>query len=326
MADGQARAHGRSADRPSDIPKAGWWEILKRVKENIGRYEINVVSAGVAFNEFLALFPAIIAAVSVYGLVADPETVERQMNAMAGLLPADVQEILSEQLHSVATASGGALGWSLVISVLLALWAATRGIRGIMSGLNIVYGEEESRGFFAYNLTALGLTLAAIVFGIVALSLIAAMPALEPFLPFGEPVNTVVMWLRWPLLAVFVVVGLAVVYRYGPSRDRPRWRWVSWGAMAGAVLWLIGSGLFSLYVSRFGDFNETYGSMAAVAVALLWFQLTAFAVLLGALIDAELEHQTERDTTVGQPKPMGQRGAQVADTPPPQRPQGGRKR
>lgn len=325
MADGQARAHGRSANRPSEIPKAGWWEILKRVKDNIGRYEINLVSAGISFNEFLAIFPAIIAAISVYGLVADPATVERQVGALGGFLPADVQAILFEQLHSVASASGGALGWSLVLSVLLALWAATRGIKGLMSGLNIVYGEDESRGFLAYNLTALGLTVAAIIFGIVALGMIAAMPALSQFLPFGDLGRTIAMWLRWPLLAVFVVVGMAFVYRYGPSRERPKWRWVSWGAATGAVLWLIGSALFSFYVSNFGNFNETYGSMAAVVVALLWFQLTAFATLLGALLDAELEQQTERDTTSGQAQPMGQRGARVADTPPPKRAQGGRR-
>lgn len=325
MADGQAQAHGRSANRPSEIPKAGWWEILKRVKDNIGSYEINLVSAGIAFNEFLALFPAIIAAISVYGLMADPATVERQVGQLGGFLPADVQAILFEQLNSVATASGGALGWALILSILLALWAATRGIKGLMAGLNIVYGEEESRGFFAYNLTALGMTLAAIIFGIIALGLIAAMPALSQFLPFGDLGRTIAMWLRWPVLAVFVVVGFAFIYRYGPSRERPKWRWVSWGALIGAVLWLIGSALFSLYVSRFGDFNETYGSMAAVAVALLWFQLTAFATLLGALVDAELEQQTGRDTTSGQAQPMGQRGARVADTPPPKRSQGGRR-
>lgn len=320
MADGHAHgAHGRSADRPSDIPKAGWREVLKRVYENIGRYEVNVVSAGIAFNAFLALFPAIIAAVSVYGLVADPQTVERQVSQLGAFLPKDLQGILFEQMHSVATASGGALGWSLALSVVLALWAAGRGTRGLISGLNIVYGEDESRGVLAYNLTVLGVTVAAIVFAVVALGLIAALPALRGFLPFGDLLGTVLMWLRWPLLAVFVMAGLAAIYRYAPSREQPKWRWVSWGAALAAVLWLVGSALFSLYVSQFGNFNETYGSIAAVAVALLWFQLTAFAVLLGALLDAELEHQTERDTTTGGRQPMGRRGAQVADTPPPGR-------
>jgi membrane protein len=309
-----ARVHGHHADRPSDIPKAGWWDVLKRVKNNISHYDLEVVSAGVAFNEFFALFPALAAAVSLYGLVAEPATVQSQMQAIAGFLPADMKGLVGDQLTAVAGAGSGALGWSLAISLLLALWGATRGMKGMISGLNIVYDEDESRGFFRYNLTALGLTFAAIVFGLVALGLVAALPALDHLLPFGEIGKMIVAILRWPLLAAFVVVGLAVVYRYAPSRDVPRWRWVSWGAVVATALWLVGSGLFSLYVSRFGSFNETYGSMAAVAVTLLWFQLTSFVVLLGALLDAEMEQQTARDTTAGPEQPMGQRGAKVADS------------
>lgn len=311
---GRAEAHGRHADRPSDIPRQGWFDILRRMKDDIGKYELSVVSAGIAFNEFFALFPALAAAISLYGLVADPATVERQMAVLGGFLPGDVQRLVGEQLHGLAGGSEGALGVSLVIAVLVALWGATRGVKGLMSGLNIVYGEDEKRGFLAYNLVALGLTLAAIVFGLIALALIAAVPPLLDFLPVGDAVKSLLSAVRWPLLAVFMLVGLAVTYRYAPSRDTPRWRWVSWGAVLAAVLWLAGSGLFSLYAARFGNFNETYGSMAAVAVTLLWFQLTSFVVLLGALLDAEMEHQTARDTTEGPERPMGMRGARVADT------------
>lgn len=310
----QTRVHGRNADRPSDIPKAGWWQVLKRVKDNVTAYDVEVVSAGIAFNEFFALFPAIAAAVSLYGLVAEPETVQAQMQAIAGFLPGDVKNLVGEQLNAVAGAGSGALGWSLAISLLLALWGATRGMKGMISGLNIVYGEDEKRGFFRYNLTALGLTFAAIVFGLVALGLVAALPAIDHLLPFGDLGKLIVSVIRWPLLGLFMVAGLAAVYRYAPSRDAPRWRWVSWGAVLAAALWLVGSGLFSLYVSRFGSFNETYGSMAAVAVTLLWFQLTSFVVLLGALVDAEMERQTARDTTAGPEQPMGKRGARVADS------------
>ncbi|MGE5545740.1 MAG: YihY/virulence factor BrkB family protein [Solirubrobacterales bacterium] len=318
MATGHARARGREADRPSDIPRAGWFDIFKRVWQNVGHYEVSVISAGIAFNEFFALFPALAAAVSLYGLIADPATVARHLSLLAGVLPTDMQNLLGDQLKSVTSSSNSTLGWSLFISLALALWGATRGIKGVITGLNIVYGEDEKRGFFRLSATALGLTLAAIVFGLVALALIAAVPALEGFLPFGELGKAVASALRWPLLAIFLMIGLAVVYRYAPSRDEPRWRWVSWGAAIAAALWLIGSGLFSLYVARFGKFNETYGSMAAVAVMLLWFQLTAFVVLLGALLDAEMEHQTARDTTAGPEQPMGRRGARVADTLPPE--------
>lgn len=305
---------GREADKPSEIPKAGWMDIGKRVWADISRFEVSVVSAGVAFNEFFALFPALAAGVSLYGLVADPATVDRQLGILAGFMPADVHSLIAGQLEGLTRASEGALGVSLVIAIAIALWGATRGVKGLMSGLNIVYQEPEQRGFLNYNLTALGLTLGAIVFGLVALAMVAAVPALLKFLPVGETIQNLLSFLRWPLLAVFVLIGLAVVYRYAPSRDRPQWRWVSWGAVVAAALWLIGSGLFSLYAARFGDFNKTYGSMAAVAVTLLWFQLTSFVVLLGGLINAEMEHQTAKDTTEGAERPLGQRGAKMADT------------
>lgn len=310
----QAEARGRSADRPRDIPKAGWFDIVRRMWAGLSRYEVSVISAGIAFNEFFALFPALAAAISLYGLIADPVQVERQLSVLSGFLPADVTSLVSEQLHGLARASEGTLGVSLLVSVAIALWGATRGVKGLMSGLNIVYAEDEKRGFVAYNVTALALTLGAIVFGLVALALVAALPPLLQVLPIEDWMRSLLSALRWPLLAGFVLVGLAIIYRVAPSRDAPRWRWVSWGAVAATVLWLAGSGLFSLYAARFGDFNKTYGSMAAVAVTLLWFQLTSFVVLLGGLLDAEMEHQTKSDTTAGPERPMGERGARMADT------------
>ncbi|MGE5476062.1 MAG: YihY/virulence factor BrkB family protein [Bacteroidales bacterium] len=309
-----ASAHGRHADRPQEIPKAGWFDIVRRIWDNLTRYEVSVISAGIAFNEFFALFPALAAGISLYGLIADPGQVEKQVAVLSGFLPGDVAKLVSEQLHGLTSASGGTLGLSLLVSLAVALWGATRGVKGLISGLNIVYGETEKRGFVVYNLTALGLTFGAIVFGLLALTMVALVPPLLQLLPVGEGLRSLLSALRWPLLAVFVLVGLAVIYRMAPSRDRPRWRWVTWGAVVATLLWLAGSGLFSLYAARFGDFNKTYGSMAAVAVTLLWFQLTAFVVLLGALLDAEMEHQTARDTTEGPERPMGERGARVADT------------
>jgi membrane protein len=304
---------GHSADRPSEIPKAGWWDVLLRVKARIGDASLGVVSAGVAFNEFFALFPALVAAVSVYGLVADAATVEAQMAALTDVLPAQAREVIAGQLRSIAGAPSPSLGLSTVISLLVALWGAARGIKAMIEGLNLAYDENEKRGFFRLNLTAVGFTFAAVVFGAAALTLVAGLPVIIGLLPLGDAGRLLVSLLRWPLLAMFLLAGLAVVYRYGPSRERPRWRWVSWGAALAAVLWLVGSAAFSLYVANFGKLNETYGSMAAVAVLLLWFQLTSFVVLLGALLDAELEHQTARDTTEGPPRPLGRRGARMAD-------------
>jgi membrane protein len=307
-------SRGREADRPSEIPKAGWLDVLARVWGGIGALNLGMVAAGVAFSEFFALFPALAAAVSLYGLLADPATVESQMGALGGVLPGDVAGLVRGQMQQLAGSSGGSLGLSFGVAVVVALWGATSGVKALITGLDIVYREEEKRGFLRLNLLALGLTLAAIVFGLVALALVAGLPAVLGFLPLGEAGKTIASVLRWPLLAVLVLGALVVVYRYGPSRDRARWRWVSWGAAAAALLWLAGSALFSLYVGHFGQFNKTYGSFAAVAVLLLWFELTAFSVLLGGLLDAELERQTRRDSTTGEPEPMGRRGARAADT------------
>ncbi|MGE5504789.1 MAG: YihY/virulence factor BrkB family protein [Actinomycetota bacterium] len=309
-----ADTHGRTADRPSEIPKAGWWDIVLRMKDAVVECNLDVVSAGIAFNEFFALFPALLAAVSLYGLIADPSTAEHHMSAVAGVLPGEAQSIITDQLRQIAGAGGGKLGLSLAISVLVALWGATRGVKALIEGLNIVYREDEKRGFLALNGAAIALTVAALVFGLVALVLIAGLPAVIDLLPLGGLAKLAVAIARWPLLALFLLAGLAVIYRYAPSRDRPRWRWVSWGAVLAALVWLAGSALFSVYVANFGKYNQSYGSLAAVAVLLLWFQLTSFSVLLGALLDAELEHQTTRDTTTGPERPLGERGAHVADT------------
>jgi membrane protein len=314
MASRAQDTRGREAARPREIPKEGWFDIARRVWADIEHYDVSVISAGIAFNEFFALFPALAAAISLYGLIADPGQVEKLLATLGGFLPGDVSTLLGEQLKGLTEKSGGALGLSLFISLAVALWGATRGIKGLISGLNIVYGEDERRGFVKLNAMALGLTLGAIVFGLMALTMVAAVPPLLQVLPLGDFMKSLLSALRWPVLAVFVLVGLSIVYRYAPSRETPRWRWVTWGAVLATVLWLVGSGLFSLYAARFGNFNKTYGSMAAVAVTLLWFQLTSFVVLLGALLDAEMEHQTARDTTTGPERPMGQRGASMADT------------
>ena len=218
---------GRTADRPSDIPKAGWWDVLTRVKQRIGDTNLDVMAAGVAFNEFFALFPALVAAVSVYGLMASPATVEAQMAAIAGFVPEQGRAIITDQLKSITSASSGTLGLSTVLSVLVALWGATRGIKAMIQGLNLVYDEPEKRGFIALSLTALVFTLAAMLFGVAALVLVAGLPAIVGLLPLGDLGKLAASLMRWPLLAAILLAGLAVVYRYAPSRDRPRWRWVS---------------------------------------------------------------------------------------------------
>lgn len=317
-AKGQQEAErGRLAERPQEIPAPGWRDILLRVWGKIGELNLSMFAAGVAYYGLFAIFPALVAAVSIYGLVADPADVERQVGALSGVLPQEAANLITGQLHRISATSSDALSVGLLGGVLLALWSAASGVKALITALNVSYDESERRGFLHLNAVALLLTLGAIVFAVLSLALIVALPALLGNLGIGglgEIGRIVISVSRWPVLALVILLGLAVLYRYGPSRDQPRWRWVSWGAAVAAVLWLVASALFSFYVSNFGNYNKTYGSIGAVVILLLWFYLTAFIVLLGAALNAEMEHQTKKDTTKGQPEPLGKRRAHVADT------------
>ncbi len=314
MARQDAALHGRSAERPRDIPRTGWRDIALRVKDEIAEDNLSMIAAGVAFYLFFAMVPALAAVVSIYGLVADPEQVQEQIQALSGMLPPEAATIIQEQLQQVAGAAPGALSAGAAFSLLLTLWSVNKGTKALIEALNIVYDEHEQRGFIKLNLVSLALTLGILVFVVVTLALVAVLPALIGMLGLPDIVQALARWLRWPILAVVFMVVLAALYRYAPSRDAPKWRWVSPGAVAATVLWIIGSGLLSWYISNFGNYNETYGSLGAVMILMLWFWLSAFIILLGAEVNAEMEHQTERDTTRGEHRPMGQREAHVADT------------
>lgn len=305
---------GRSADRPGQIPRPGWRDILMRVKSEQKKDNLSIVAAGVAFYTLLAIFPALGAMVSLYGLVADPADVQRQLESIGHLLPPQAFQILDQQLSQIVAQSGGALGVGAALGILISLWSAAKGMKAMIAALNITYDEKEGRGFFKLNALALLLTLGALLFVLLSLALIVALPVLFGNLGLPGALVLLISFLRWPLLAACVVVALALLYRFAPNRDRPRMRWVSWGSVLATVLWIAVSVLFSLYVSNFGNYNETYGSMGAVIILLMWFFLTAYIFLLGAEFNAEMEHQTARDTTRGEARPMGERGARMADT------------
>jgi membrane protein len=313
-AESRGTERGRSAERPSELPAAGWRDILWRVWAEMTEDNLSLVAAGVAFYGLLAIFPGIAAAVSIYGLIVDPQTVGEQMSDMSQVLPQESRGIIEEQLTRVTSSGSTALGLGAILGLLLALWSANKGTQALITALNIVYDEQEKRGFIWLNVISLALTLGIILFMIICLAAIAALPALIGSLALPKMVQQLAIWLRWPILGIAFVIALAVLYRYAPSRDEPRWRWVSWGAVLATIVWLIGCGLFSWYVSNFGSYNETYGSLGAVAVLMMWLWLSALIVLLGAELNAEMEHQTERDTTRGPEKPIGRRGAYVADT------------
>jgi membrane protein len=316
MAD-EATTHsesGREAERPRELGARGWRDTLVRVRREAKRDNLSIVGAGVAYFAFLAIFPALGALVSLYGLVADPAQVEQQVSSLRGVLPAAAVDLVGSQLHRLAGGSTGALSWGLALSVALALWSANKGVKALVQGLNIAYDEDEDRSWIKRVATTLGLTLGGIVAGALAIALVVALPAVLGFVGLGSSARLAVEIVRWIVIVALLIVALAVVYRFGPARDAPRWRWISPGAVVAAVLWLIGSVLFSIYVSRFGSYAETYGALGAVVILLIWFYLTAFVVLLGAELNAEAERQTRRDTTKGPSRPMGTRGAQAANT------------
>jgi membrane protein len=315
LADGRTRNDdGRDAARPSDIPKAGWKQIGKRVVASLKRDHVSLLAAGVAFKALLALFPAIIAGISLWGLVADPATVTRQIETITDALPDDAASLIGDQMETVAGGESSTLGLALIVSILIALWSASGGMAGLIEGINAAYDEVDRRKFPVKRGLALLLTVGAIIALLVAVGLIAVLPALLGVLGLGQVGELAVRIGTWPLLGALAIGGLALLYKVAPDRDDPQFRWTSWGAGVATLLWLLGSGAFTLYVENFGDFGATYGTFAGIIVLMLWLMLSSFIVLLGAEINAEMERQTHRDTTVGDPRPMGRRGADAADT------------
>jgi membrane protein len=286
----------------------------KRTWNEIGEDNISHLAAGVGFYALIAIFPAFAALVALYGLIANPADVEQHTALLSTFLPAEALKLLTDALHNLVTKEKSGLSFGLILGVLLAIWSARVGTGALMTALNMAYGEREKRNFVWFNLVALALTGGLVLFGIIAIFTVAVIPVVLKFLPLPERSIEIISVVRWPVLFVLVMLALAVIYRVAPSREKPRWQWVSPGAVAATVLWVIGSAIFSLYVGRFGSYDETYGSLGAVIVLLLWFWLTSYIILAGAELNAELEHQTARDTTTGRPRPMGARGARMADT------------
>ncbi|MGY1774036.1 YihY/virulence factor BrkB family protein [Blastococcus sp. SYSU D00813] len=305
---------GLHAEKPTQIPARGWKQIVKRAWAEHNADNMPIIAGGVAFFAFLAIFPALIATISIYGLVASPETVARQVEDLADQLPASAADLIGEQLTEITQNSGGALSFGLAVSVLGALWSASGGTGNVVTAVNLAYDEVETRGFIKRKALALGLTLGAIVFVLVTFTLVAVVPAVIDTLPLGVVGTILAQVLRWVLLLGVFAGSLAVLYRVAPDRDAPKLRWVSLGAVVVTLIWALVSLGFSIYVNNFGSYDKTYGAIAGVIVLMLWLYLTCYLVLLGAEINSEAEHQTAEDTTEGEPQPMGRRGAEMADT------------
>lgn len=307
---------GRDADKPTEIPAKGWRQVLVRGWKEAQSDQVPLMAGGVAFFGFLALFPAMIASVLLYGLLVDPATVTEQMASLGDALPSQAREILTEQLQSLTSTSESALGIGVVVSLALALWSASGGIGNLITAINTAYDEEEERGFIKRKLLALGLTLAAVLFLFVIIALVAVAPAVPDSLVGSGPIRWLLEALRWALLFALIAAALAILYRTSPDRDAPKMRWVSVGAVIATLGWVLASLGFSLYVDNFSSYGKTYGALAGVVVLMLWLWISAYAVLLGAEINAESEQQTIRDSTKGPERPLGQRDAVKADSVP----------
>ena len=306
---------GRGAASPFAMPAAGWKDVLLRTWKEAGDDNVGLVSAGVAFYGFLALVPLIGAVVLSYGLVASPDSVVRNMNNLTSVMPADAAKLIGEQLMNVVKTSGTKKGFGLLLALALALFGARNGAASIITALNIVYEEKETRSFIRLNLLALAITAAAVIVAILALVAIAALGHLDTLFP-GAPGFVLVLGklLSYGLVGLAGAAGAATLYRYAPNRDAARWIWLTPGSVAAAVLWLLLTIGFGIYVANFGNYNATYGSLGAVVVMLTWLYLSSYVLLLCAELNSELEHQTARDTTTGPDRPLGVRSARVADT------------
>jgi len=308
------RGVGHRAASPAQIPARGWWQVLKRVGQKTSDDRLMTEAAGITFYALLALFPALAALVSLYGLFADPHTVETTLRSLEDVLPGGGAQIITAQVHSLAAKSGTALSFGLVIGLATSLWSTNSGTKSLFDALNVVYEEKETRSYVRRTLLSMAFTLAGLVFILLALAALVVLPAVLGVVGLRDAVEALVRWLRWPLLLVVMTVILSAVYRFGPDRRHARWQWLSWGSVMASVVWVAFSLLFSWYVAGFGNYDKTYGSLGAAIGFMTWIWLSATIVLVGAELNAELEHQTARDTTVGAPKPMGERGATKADT------------
>jgi membrane protein len=309
----EAELPGVHAEKPTQIPWAGWKQILKRAWAENKADNMPIIAGGVAFFGFLSAFPALIATISIYGLVSSPAEVTQQIEDLSAQLPQEAQKLLEQQLTSIASNSGGALSFGLVVSILAALWSASGGVGNLITAINLAYDEVDARNAVKKKLMSLGMTLGAIVFVLITFTLVAVVPSVLEALPLGVVGTVLAQVVRWGLLLGVFTGSLAFLYRVAPDRDNPRLEWVSLGSVIVTVIWVVVSVGFSIYVDNFGSYDKTYGAIAGVIVLMLWLYLTCFLVLLGAEINSEAEHQTAHDTTEGPPQPMGARNATMAD-------------
>jgi membrane protein len=310
----QERGRGRGATHPFQIPWRGWRDIIWRTYKEMQSDRLLSIAGGVSFFALLAIFPAITALVSAYGMFFNPATITNNLNFAGDVVPGNVLSIVQEQATRIAANSNRTLSVGLIVGILVSLWSAMSGIKAMIDALNVIYEQQDSRSFFKLNLVALMFTLIGYAAFLLAAAAVLFVPLMFSFIGLESVTATVARFVRWPALCLILLIGLALLYRYGPDRRTARWQWVSVGSVFAAVTWIAASYLFSWYLASFANYNATYGSLGAVIGLMMWLWISTIVVLLGAELNAEIEHQTARDSTTGQEKPLGARGAVMADT------------
>ncbi|EKE44536.1 hypothetical protein OCGS_1374 [Oceaniovalibus guishaninsula JLT2003] len=294
------------------LSRRKWWDAVKAVYMEMNDNNLGLISAGIAFYAMLAIFPTVAGLIAIWGFFADPSEVSMQLHLLRGIIPEQAYRILDNQVTSLITANTSTLGWATAASLALALWSSRAGVEAMTRGLNAIYRERNRLGLRQWT-AAFGITFLLMGVALVALASVVILPIVLAVLPLGPLTSWLIASVRWIVALSVIVVALGVVYRYGPNRRGARPGWLTPGAMVAVVVWGAVSWGFSFYLSNFGRYNEIYGALGAFIALLMWLYFSAFSVLLGASLNAELELRTREDSTIGPDRPMGERKAYVAD-------------
>ena len=311
---GDEGGRGRHAVAPWQIPWKGWKDILLRTYEQMNDDRLLAVAAGVVFYGLLALFPAITALVSSYALFAKGSTINEHLSSLGTLLPGGAMDIVRDQVDRVLAKGDVKLGTAFLFSLLLAVWSANGGMKAVIDALNVAYEEKEERGFLRLNAVSLAFTFGGLIATLVAIGAIVALPLILAAIGLNSVTDAIIRYGRWPVLVLMIMFGLAVLYRGAPSRRSPQWQWITVGSVFATVAWLAGSALLSFYLANYAHYDATYGSLGTAIGLMMWMWMSTIVILLGAELNAEIEHQTAEDSTEGGRKPLGARDATVADT------------
>lgn len=307
-------SRGRAASNPTEISAKGWMDILWRVKDEVAKDRVGLISAGIAFYGLLALFPALSAVVAIAALFAEPQALAERISALAGVVPQQVTAIITSQIEEITGSQESGLGFAALFSLGLAIYSASKGTASLMEGTNAAYDEEEKRTTIKLYAIRIGLTVFIVIGACAGFAITLLIPTATSLVDESPLMEWLVTAAAYATVFALTIFGLAVMYRYAPSRRNAKFRWISPGAALACVLWILASAGFAFYVGNFANYNETFGTLAGVVVLLMWFWISAFTILLGAEFNAEMEAQTEKDSTIGRDRPMGERGAVKADT------------